>query len=58
MAPATTDTVEVAGEGFVPFRNGGNRGGGRGRGRGRGGHQSSRGGRGGKKKVDPLRKFG
>lgn len=40
-------------EGFVPFKKNSARGRGRGRGRGR-----NAGGRGGKKKSDPLKKFG
>lgn len=56
--PSTADAVEEKGVGFVPFTKGGARG--RGRGRGRGGMGGGRGGtgRGGKKKGDPLKKFG
>ena len=43
-------------EGFVPFKKDSARG--RGRGRGRGGRGRNTGGRGGKKKSDPLKKFG
>ena len=43
-------------EGFVPFKKDSGRGRGRGRGRGERGRNS--GGRGGKKKSDPLKKFG
>ncbi|KIY52888.1 ATP-dependent RNA helicase dbp9 [Fistulina hepatica ATCC 64428] len=48
---AESNPVRNKGAGFVPFRKNG----GRGRGRGRGGSSSARGG---KKKSDPLRKFG
>ena len=59
-APANAETPASA-EGeegkatFVPFRKPAVRGRGSGRGRGRGGSSS---GRGGKKKSDPLKKFG
>lgn len=43
-------------KGFVPFKKDSARG--RGRGRGRGGRGGHTGGRGGKKKSDPLKKFG
>jgi ATP-dependent RNA helicase DDX56/DBP9 len=60
IAPASTETEAVGGEkpvGFVPFRKDGARG--RGRGRGRGGRGGGGGGgRTGKKKTDPLKKFG
>ncbi|KAF9466046.1 P-loop containing nucleoside triphosphate hydrolase protein [Collybia nuda] len=42
--------------GFIPFRKDNTRG--RGRGRGRGGRNAPSSGRGGKKKSDPLKKFG
>ena len=44
-------------EGFVPFKKRDSARG-RGRGRGRGGRGRNSGGRGGKKKSDPLKKFG
>ena len=44
--------------GFVPFNKYGSRGRGRGHGRGRGGRGSSSVGRGGRKRSDPLKKFG
>ncbi|EPT01196.1 hypothetical protein FOMPIDRAFT_1120696 [Fomitopsis schrenkii] len=51
---ASTQPSNEAGEGFVPFNKNGARG--RGRGRGRGG-RGAPGGR-GRKKADPLKKFG
>jgi len=60
IAPVPGTEVSAAAEpskpGFVPFRKDNTRG--RGRGRGRGGRGGASGGRGGKKKSDPLKKFG
>jgi ATP-dependent RNA helicase DDX56/DBP9 len=53
--PTTADEDRV---GFVPFTKGGPRGRGRGRGRGGRGGRGGGPGRGGKKKSDPLKKFG
>ncbi|KAF5383720.1 hypothetical protein D9615_003581 [Tricholomella constricta] len=53
-AEMDTDTTKP---GFVPFKKDNNARG-RGRGRGRGGRGGASGGRGGKKKSDPLKKFG
>lgn len=52
-----TEAVEVKQKGFVPFKKESARGKGRGRGRG-GSGRGGFGGRGGKKKSDPLKKFG
>jgi ATP-dependent RNA helicase DDX56/DBP9 len=59
IAPVPGTEMETGGEkpaGFVPFKKDTTRG--RGRGRGRGGRGGASGGRGGKKKSDPLKKFG
>ncbi|KAL1745190.1 P-loop containing nucleoside triphosphate hydrolase protein [Schizophyllum fasciatum] len=60
VAAATAEGSKSAGDvGFVPFKKDAGRGRGRGRGRGgRGGRGGGRGGAGGKRKSDPLRKFG
>ena len=53
-AAATTSAGNEGGEGFVPFNKNGARGRGRGRGRGGRGGFAGR----GRKKADPLKKFG
>jgi ATP-dependent RNA helicase DDX56/DBP9 len=56
--PTVSSTNDLAEVGFVPFTKSGGRGRGRGRGRGGRGARGGGVGRGGKKKSDPLKKFG